>query len=97
MVGGERFWSPVVEDEEIDAFERSDQTGEPAFATRLREISEQAGDSLVENGEAVAASLVAERTGKPRLAGAGWTDNGQMVAVTDPLAASEGLEERAVR
>src|SRR6185312_14544258 len=81
LVGGERFGSPVVEDEEIDALE----------------IGEQAGCSLVEDGEAVAASFVAERTGKPGLAGAGWADNDQVVGITDPLAGGEGLEERTVK
>ena len=71
LVGGERFRSPVVEDEEIDALERGDQARQTAFAARLGEIGEQAGCSLVEDGEAVPASFVAERTGKPGLAGAG--------------------------
>jgi hypothetical protein len=55
LVGGERFGSPVVEDEEIDALERGDQARQTAFAARLGEIGEQAGCSLVEDGKAVAA------------------------------------------
>ncbi|MEY9604248.1 hypothetical protein ABIF74_008940 [Bradyrhizobium japonicum] len=61
----------TIKDEEIDALERGDQARQTAFAARLGEIGEQAGCSLVEDGEAVAASFVAERTGKPGLAGAG--------------------------
>ena len=97
LVGGERFGSPVVEDEEIDTLKRGDQARQTAFAARLGEIGEQAGCSLVEDGEAVAASFVAERTGKPGLAGAGWADNDQVVGITDPLAGGESLEERAVK
>ena len=96
LVGGERFGSPVVEDEEIDALERGDQARQTAFSARLGEIGEQAGCSLVEDGEAVAAGLVAERAGKPGLAGAGWADNDQVVAVTDPLTGDEVLEERTI-
>ena len=82
LVGGERFGSPVVEDEEIDAFQGRDQARQTAFAARLGEIGEQAGCSLVEDGETVAAGPVAERACKPGLAGAGWADNDQVVAVT---------------
>ncbi|MGY4350102.1 hypothetical protein ACVWXM_006595 [Bradyrhizobium sp. GM7.3] len=96
LVGGERFGSPVVEDEEIDALQGSDQARQTAFAARLGEIGEQAGCSLVEDGKAVAAGLVAERAGKPGLAGAGWADNDQVVAVTDPLTGDEVLEERTI-
>ena len=39
LVGSERFGSPVVKDEEIDALERRDQASETAFAARLGEIS----------------------------------------------------------
>ena len=96
LVGGERLRSPVVDDEEIDALERGHQAGQTAFAARLGEIGEQAGCPLVEDGEAVAAGLVAERTGKPGLPGAGWADDDQVVGLTDPLAGGEGLEERTV-
>lgn len=68
-----------------------------AFAARLGEIGEQAGCSLVEDGKAIAAGLVAECTGKPGLAGAGWADNDQVVGLTNPLAGGEGLEERTVK
>ena len=96
LVGGERFRSPVVDDEQMDAFERRDQARQTAFAARLGEIGEQAGCSLVEDGEAVAAGLVAERAGKPGLADAGWADNDQVVAVADPLTGGEVLEERTI-
>jgi hypothetical protein len=39
-----------------------DQAFQTAFAARLGEIGKQAGCSLVEDGESVAASFVAERT-----------------------------------
>lgn len=63
--------SPVIKDEQVDALKGCDQARQTAFATRLREICEQAGCPLVEDGKAVAAGLVAERTGKPGLACAG--------------------------
>lgn len=38
LAGGERFRSPVLEDEEIDALERGDRARQMAFAARLGEI-----------------------------------------------------------
>lgn len=56
----------------------------------------RAGCPLVEDGKAVAAGLVAERTGKPGLAGAGWADDYLVVGIADPLAGAEVLEERTI-
>jgi hypothetical protein len=39
---------------------------------------------------------VTESTSKPRLADAGWSDDGQMMMVADPLAGGELEEEGAV-
>ncbi|MGY4408427.1 hypothetical protein ACVWW4_000163 [Bradyrhizobium sp. LB7.1] len=97
LLGGERFGSPVIKNEEIDALEGCDQARQTAFAARLREICEQAGCPLVEDGKAIAAGLVAECTGKPGLAGAGWADDDQVVGIADPLAGAEVLEERTVK
>lgn len=96
LLGGERFGSPVIKNEEIDALEGCDQARQTAFAARLREICEQAGCPLVEDGKAIAAGL-AECTGKPGVAGAGWADDDQVVGIADPLAGAEVLEERTVK
>src|SRR3954453_23679909 len=80
LVGGERFGSPVIKDEQVDALKGCEQAGCP----------------LVEDGKAVAAGLVAERTGKPGLACARWADDDQVIGIADPLAGAEVLEERTV-
>ena len=69
--GVERLEAPVVEDEEIDATERAQETGVAAIAARQSEIGEQPRDALIEHGAIVAAGLVAERRGEPALADAG--------------------------
>ena len=86
----------TIKDEEIDALQRRDQAGETTFATRLGEIGEQAGNALVEDREAIAAGSVAKRASQPRFAGAGRTDDDEMVVLADPLAGGEALKERAV-
>jgi hypothetical protein len=60
LVGGERFGSPVVDDDEIGALERGHQARKAAFAARLDEIGKEARSSFIKDGEAVAAGLVAE-------------------------------------
>jgi len=65
LLGGERLWSPIVDDEEIGTLQRGHETHQAAFAAGLGEIGEQARRALVEDGEAVAAGLVAERAGEP--------------------------------
>src|SRR5215471_21854153 len=47
-------------------------------------------------GEAVAAGLVAERAGKPRLARTSRADDRKMVVFAHVFAGGEGLEERAI-
>ena len=41
-------------------------------------------------------NIFAERAGKPGLAGAGWADNDQVVAVADQLGGAKVLEERTI-
>ena len=69
--GVERLEAPVVEDEEIDAAEPTQQTRMAAIAARQSEIAEQPRHALIEYRAIVAAGLVAERRGEPALADAG--------------------------
>lgn len=59
--GVERLETPVVQDEELHAPERSEQTRIAAIAARQCEVGEELGDALVEDGAIVAAGFVAER------------------------------------
>jgi hypothetical protein len=60
------------------------------------EIGEKLGDALIEHRAVVAASLVAEGTGKPTFADAGWPAQDQIVMRVDPLAAGELVEQSAI-
>ena len=59
--GVERLEAPIVKDEELHATERALDACIAAIAAGEREVSEQLGDALVEDGAIIAASLVAER------------------------------------
>ena len=69
--GVERFESPIVEDEQLHAAERPQDAGIAAVAAGEREIGEQLGNALVEDGTIVTTGFVAERRGKPAFADAG--------------------------
>ncbi len=71
LLGVERLRSPIVDDQQSDAFERGQQTRQAALAARLAQVAEQAAGALVEHRETVATGLVTEGTGEPRLADAG--------------------------
>jgi hypothetical protein len=62
---------PVVEDEQLHAAERPLDAGIATVAAGEREIGEQLGNALVEDGAIVATCFVAERGGEPTLADAG--------------------------
>ena len=91
-------WSeaPVVEDEQIDATERTQETGVAAIAACQGKITEQPRHALIEHGAIVATGLVAERRGEPALADAGGSADQQIGMVVDPLAFDQHRQEASV-
>ena len=65
LIGVETVGSPVVEDEEIGLHEGPEQAGVSAVAAGQFQFGEHPGDAFVEDGEVVAAGLLAERAGEP--------------------------------
>src|SRR6185369_10804487 len=96
LLGIERLWPPIVDDQQPDAFERGQEARQSALAARLGQVAEQPAGALVEHREAVAAGLVAEGASQPRLADAGRADDDQMMMVTQPFAGDEFLEQGTV-
>jgi len=60
--------TPVVENEQLNAAERPLDACIATIAAGEREIGEQLGNALVEDGAIVATGFVAERGGEPTLA-----------------------------
>jgi len=58
--GVERFETPVIEDEQLHAAECPQDAGIAAIAAGEREVGEELGNALVENGAIVATGFVAE-------------------------------------
>ena len=94
--GIERFEAPVIKDEELHAPERPQEAGITAIAARQREIGEELGNALIENGSVVAASPMAERASKPAFADAGRATQDDVVVGIDPTAVGQLLEQGAI-
>jgi len=96
LVGPERLEPPVVEDEQADLAEPLHQPWITAVAAGQREVGEQLGDALIEDGVIVAAGLVAERAGEPGFTDAGRAFDDQILRRGDPVAGDQPLEQRAI-
>ena len=94
--GIERLETPIVEDEQLHAAERPQDAGVATIAAGEREVGEELGDALIEDGAVVATGFVAERTGKPTFADAGRPAQDQVLMRIDPAAFGELLEQRAI-
>ena len=70
-LGVERLEAPIVENEQLDAAEGAEEPAIAAVAAGEREIAEELGHALVEDGAVVAAGLVTEGCGEPTFADTG--------------------------
>jgi hypothetical protein len=94
--GVERFETLIVENEELDVGETSQDTCIAVDTAGERELGEELRDPLIENRAVVTAGLVTERTGKPTLADPSGSAQDQIVVRVDPLAMGELLVQSAV-
>jgi hypothetical protein len=72
LLGQQRFGSPIIEDEEIDAAELAYQLGVATVTTSQCQQGKQPWDALVEDREILTARLVAKGASQPRLADTAW-------------------------
>jgi hypothetical protein len=92
----EWFEAPIIEDEKLNAIEAAHDAGRATVAARQGGIGKELGNTLIKNRTVVAAGRVAEGTGKPTFADAGWPAQDQMVVRIDPLAPDELVEQCAI-
>ena len=96
MVGSERFEPPVVEDEQRHLAEPLHQPWIATVTAGEREVGEQLGHALIEDGTIIAAGLVAECAGEPGFADAGGAFDDEVLQRLDPVAGDQPLEQRAI-
>src|SRR6516162_8287716 len=94
--GVERLEAPIIEDQELDASETTQDAGIAAVTAGEREFGEELGNPLIENRAVIAAGLVTQGTSKPRFAHAGRSAQDQIVVRVDPLGIGELVEQSAV-
>src|SRR5260221_3149252 len=70
-LGIERFEAPVVQNEQLDAAECSQEAGVAPVTSGERKAREQLGHALIKDGSIVTAGLLAQRTSQTTLARAG--------------------------
>jgi hypothetical protein len=68
LVWGERFRSPVVEDEQLGAGDRAQELTVTPIATRQGQIGEEPRHAVVEDGHVLLAGFLAQGAGEPALA-----------------------------
>lgn len=95
--GIERFETPVVKDKELHGAERPQEPGIAAVAACQREIGEELGNALIENGSVIAAGAVAERASEPAFADAGRAAQDDVVVGIDPAALGQPLDRARSR
>ena len=96
MVGCQRLWPPIIQYQQFDAGERSQQSGVARVAVRDGQVGEQPGNASVENGYVFSTRLVAERTRQPTLAQAARPRYEEIAPLGDPITGRELEEQRAV-
>ena len=89
LVGVERFWSPVVQDQQVESCDRPQHPGIPSIGAAECESGEQTRDTMVGNGEVIPASLVAEGASKPTFANAARPGDEKIMPRPDPVAGGE--------
>jgi hypothetical protein len=85
----EGFWSPVVQDQQVESCDRPQHPGIPSIGAAERESGEQTRDTMVGNGEVIPASLVAEGASKPTFANAARPGDEKIMPRPDPVAGGE--------
>jgi hypothetical protein len=93
----ELLGSPVVEDEQVGPGEAAQHLGVAAVTACQGERGKQPGCPVIDDGEILAAGLVAERASQPAFADTGRPGEQQPMPGTDPLAAGKLEEEAAVQ
>ena len=91
-----RLWSPIIQYQQLDARQRSQQSGVARVAVRDSQVGEQPGNAGVENGYVLSTGLVAERARQPTLAQAARPRHEKIASLGDPITGRELEEQRAV-
>ena len=96
LLGGQRFRPPVIEDQQIDLGKLPHEPGVAAVTARQGQCRKQPRAALVKDRQVIAACLVAQRAGQPRLPGSAFARDQTMPMLADPVATGQSQKQRSV-
>jgi len=96
LTGGEAVGTEIVQNEQIDLGQRTEETGEAAVAVRELQLCEEAGHARIVGSVALAAGPLSNGAGEPGLAQSAFSGNEKIAFLGNPAASRELLEERFV-
>lgn len=95
-IGVERFKSPVIQDEQVNARKTFQACRDPSIAARDAQLVKQLAEPNIQDRHVVSARLVANGAGQPAFSGARRACNDQIVVAIDPVALEKRLHEPAI-
>src|SRR5271169_6061008 len=96
LLGQQRFGSPIIEYEQVDAAELAHQLGVTTITTAQSQQGKQARDALIEHREVLPARLEAEGASQPRFAHATRAGQETVAVLADPVTSGEFQEQSTV-
>src|ERR1700739_2655846 len=96
LAGCQRLWSPIIQYQQFDAGQGSQQSGVARVAVRDGQVGEQPGNAGVEDGYVFSTRLVAERARQPTLAQAARPGHEEIAPLGDPINGRALDEQSAV-
>jgi len=97
LPGVQAIRPPIIENEQVRLHEGSEQAWKASIAMGQFEVGEQAWQSLVDNGEVVAAGSLPQSAGKPGLSDTAGASDHQVARLFDPASGGELLEQGPVQ
>ena len=96
LASGEAVGTEIVQNEQIDLGERTEETGEAAVTVRELELCEEARHARVVRAVALAAGPLSEGAGEPGLTQSAFAGDQKIAFLGNPAASRELLEESFV-
>ena len=96
LMDGKRVAQPVIEDEELGTGQGMQQSGIGTVDVREGEIVEEAGSTLVADGESQTARCVAQSASEKSFSSACWAQNDGVEMAMDPFALGQ-FEDKLTR
>jgi len=96
LIGIEGFWSPIVDNEELDLGDGFQHAGIASVAAGQGKRCEQTRRSVIDRREIIAAGFIAKGAGEVTFADACWPGDQQVATLADPFVGGELLQKASI-